>query len=123
MNKYLVTIEFRYSDVPDAWDSTHRSKKFTIGVYDSIEDAIVNGNKQLEIFEKHFKLNTAWNRKERFSKDNKLISDLAYLQTPFQFFAKIDTLVYCNIEQELHNVMQAVKNYKEYQSAQDQILI
>ena len=41
MEKYLVAIEFRYSDAPKFEDrGTSNSKTITIGVYDRIDEAI-----------------------------------------------------------------------------------
>lgn len=117
MTKYLVTIEFRYSDAPDSMDLTYRTKTITIGVYDTIEEAITNGNNSLMVFEEQFNLNTAWNRKERFTKTNRLISELAYLQTPFSFFAKIITLEYSSVEKEIENVVTATTRYKQYKNS------
>lgn len=120
-SKELLTIEFRYLDKPKGeWDSKHQTKTITIGVFDTLEEAIVEGNKALEIFEKHFKLNTAWNKKDRFSKNggcfgtaNRLISPLAYLQTPFDFYAKITKLTYIDVEETILGVLEANKRYKE----------
>jgi len=58
MTKELVTIEFRYRDIPKGeYDSEHKSKTITIGVFDTLEEAIVEGNKAMEVFEDYFKLN------------------------------------------------------------------
>lgn len=125
MEKYLVTIEFRYSDAPkNEYNITHHSKTITIGVFDEFDTACVEGNKALEIFESNFKLNSNWNKKERFSKNggafgNKhtLISNLAYLQTPFEFYAKIETLKYLPVEESIEDVLQAVDRYKKYKTS------
>lgn len=124
MTKELVTIEFRYNDIPKGeYDSGYISKTITIGVFDTFEEAIIEGNKALEIFEKHFKLNIHWNKKERFSKNGgcfgsskRLITNLAYLVTPFEFYAKIETLKYDDVEQTILEVMEAAKNYENYKS-------
>ena len=126
MTKELVTIEFRYRDAPknEAF-SGHETKTITIGVFDTLEDAIVEGNKALEVFEKHFKLHVFPNKgeakKERFSKNggcfglaNRLIAPLAYLQCPFDFYAKITQLKYNEVEQTILDVLEAGKRYKEY---------
>ena len=43
MEKYLVKIEFRYSDAPETEDGyTCKTKAVTIGVYDTFEDACLN---------------------------------------------------------------------------------
>jgi len=128
MKKELVTIEFRYVDKPRSEDfDGHESKTITIGIFDTLDEAIVEGNKALEVFEKHFKLNTAWNRKERFSKNGgcfgsskRLISNLAYLQTPFSFYAKIERLKYDDVEQTILNVLEARKKYDKYKRELDE---
>jgi hypothetical protein len=118
MKKYLVTIEFRYSTKPKNEDEEqkHVNKIITIGVFDTQDEAINEGNKSLEVFEKHFKLNPHYNKKERFSKNggcfgsaNNLVSDTAYLQIPFSFFAKIQTLHYEETEQTIINVLNNLK--------------
>ena len=128
MTKELLTIEFRYHDKPknEAF-SGHETKTITIGVFDTLEEAIVEGNKAMEVFEKHFKLNTAWNQKERFSKNGgcfgypkRLITALAYLQTPFEFYAKIEQLKYNDVEQTISEVLEANERYKEYKKSQQE---
>lgn len=131
MTKELVTIEFRYRDKPKGdWDSEHKDKTITVGVYDTLEEAIVEGNKVLEILEKNFKLHVFPNNKgeakrERFSKNggcfgypHRLVTNMAYLQTPFAFFAKIEKLTYGDIEQTIAEVAEAKKRYIEYQNSQ-----
>ena len=68
MEKYLVTIKLVYNDAPKSdFLSGITQKTITIGVYDTQSDAITNGNKALEKFEKYFPLNPNWNVKESFS--------------------------------------------------------
>ena len=114
--KYLVTIEFRYLDAPKHdHDFSHNTKTITIGVFDNFEDACNSGNKVLENdFESRFELNKNWNRKERFSKNKTLITDLAYLKTPFVFFAEITKLNHSPIEKMIDNVIEARNRYKDY---------
>jgi hypothetical protein len=125
MTKELVTIEFRYMDKPINDDfSGHESKTITIGVFDTLDEAIVQGNKALEIFEDYFKLNPNYNKKERFSKNggcfgypHRLITQLAYLQTPFEFYAKITQLKYDDVDKTILEVVEAGKRYKEYKKS------
>jgi len=45
MKKELLTIEFRYHDKPLSKDfGGHESKTITIGVYDTLDEAIIEGN-------------------------------------------------------------------------------
>src|SRR5574338_314108 len=89
--KFLLTIEVRYNDAPKYEDDgvQYLTKTITLGVFDTRDEANVTGNEALEIFEKYFKLNPNWNRKERFSNNGgpfgypkDLVSNSAYLQTP-----------------------------------------
>lgn len=114
-NKYLLTIEFRYSDEPDAFDSTYRNKKVTLGVFDRFDDAADCGNRFLETsLEARFPLNRHWRKKERFSKNNLLISELAYLETPFSFFAEITSLYLSDVNKDIVEVLEAQKRYRAH---------
>ena len=120
--KELLTIEFRYNDKPKGdWDGISQVKTITLGVFDTLEEAIIEGNKALVVFEKHFKLNPHWNINERFSKNGgcigsnkRLITPLGYLQVPFDFYAKITHLTYGDVEQTITEVLGATERYKKY---------
>lgn len=50
MQKELLTIEFRYHDQPkDVTNSVCRNKTITIGIFDSLEEAIEKGNRAFEM--------------------------------------------------------------------------
>lgn len=127
MEKYLVKIEFRYSDAPETEDgSTSKNKMVTIGVYDTFEDACLNGNNMLEILESKFELHQFPDgrkaSKKRFSKNggcfgskNTLVTNLAYLKTPFEFYAKIETLKYNSIDDAIEDVVSSSKRYRNYE--------
>lgn len=122
LEKYLVTIEFRYVSIT-GMENEHipKSKVVTIGVFDTFEIACENGNSVLEILESKFELHQfpdgSKAAKERFSKNGgcfggkkDLVSNLAYLKTPFKFYAKIETLKYEPINEVIDNVISSVKN-------------
>ena len=128
MKKYLVTVEFRYSDVPKTYyDCSSKSKIVTIGVYDTFEEACKNGNNLLELLESKFELHVfpdgSKASRERFSKNGgsfgskkNLVVSLAYLKTPFDFYAKIDTLKYDDIDEVIDEVVNSVEEYKIYRA-------
>lgn len=129
MIKELVTIEFRYRDAPiGEFDSGHLTKTITIGVFDTLEQAIIEGNKALEVFEKNFELQRFPNgnnaKKNRFGKNNgcfgsatRLVTPLAYLRTPFDFYAKITKLTYGDVEQTIIEVLESNKRYVEFKNS------
>lgn len=123
MEKYLVTIEFRYNDAPKYESESPQSfcKTITLGVYDNRDEANNCGNKCLEVLESKFKLNPNYNKKERFSNTGgcfgypkDLITDLAYLVTPFSFFVKITKLVYYDLNEIIKEVTEASLRYNKY---------
>ena len=127
MKKYLLTIEFRYKEIPKLdFHSGHKSNTITIGVFDSFETACVEGNKLLENLESKFPLHVFPNgrgpaKKERFSKNGgafgsvkNLITNMAYLKTPFEFYAEIDTLNLDDVESTVNNILNLVDKYKEW---------
>jgi len=126
MTKELVTIEFRYRDAPiNDSIGEHKTKTITIGVFDTLDEAIFKGNAAIEILESKFPLHKFPDgrtvQKERFSKNggcfgypNRLISNMAYLTTPFAFYAKITTLKYDDIEQSITDILDSVKRYRAF---------
>lgn len=130
MEKYLLTIEFRYSCAPEfEGDSTSKNKTVTIGVYDNFDDACISGNNILENLESKFSIHKFPDgreaKKNRFSKNggsfgskNKLVTNLAYLKTPFEFYASITTLKYDSIDNSIDEVLESVKRYRNYRTQQ-----
>lgn len=120
--KYLVNIEFRYKEVVEYPFSGYTSKKITIGVYNSIEEAIEAGNNVLILLENKFPLNKHYNRKERFGKktDEWLICNGTHLITPFQYFARIKQLYYYdNLDNIIDAVLQSEMEYRQKQKEEE----
>jgi hypothetical protein len=102
MEKYLVQIEFRYNAM-----TVHNSEPeigrvnytHTIGIFEDFDSACNAGNNFLEEqLESRYKRIAGSSLHNRFSRDGlfgsrtTLITNLGYLRTPFEFFAKIQTL-------------------------------
>ena len=120
MEKYLVTIEFRYKSVTRFNEPTFTFKTVTIGVYDDFKYACEQGNTLIRELERRFDLHVfpdgTTAPKERFSKNGgcfgskkTLITNSAYLKTPFQFYAKIDTLTYLDVNIAIDDVLNSIK--------------
>lgn len=126
MEKFLLQLEFRYDDAPKSEDrGTSQNKMVTIGVYDTFDEACLNGNQLLEKLESKFAIHTfpsgSEAKRDRFSKNGgcfgskvTLVTNLAYLKTPFSFFAKIETLKYLPIDETIEDVVKAVKRYHSW---------
>lgn len=126
MTKELLQIEFRYLDAPKGeYDSEHKSKTVTIGIFDTFVEACEAGNNLMKELESRFALHTFPDgrqaRKERFSKTGgpfgtplRLITNMAYLKTPFQFYATITQLKFDDVDATVNNMANALNNYKKW---------
>lgn len=120
--KYSVDIELRYSDAPMGEGDRARqiSKTITLGIYDTYEEAVRAGNHMLETeLESKFPLNKNWNKKSRFGEQytKYLISDLAYLTTPFSFFAHINKLEISPVSEAIEAALSAETRYREWKKS------
>lgn len=93
--EYLLTIEIR-----GRGDYEH-DKKITLGIFKTFEDACNEGNKALEELEKTFQLHKfpdGTSKRDRLGVRGffvrNLVTNLAYLNTPFDFYLNIETLIY-----------------------------
>lgn len=119
MKKYLVTIEYRYISKRvyefGSRDNIQVNKTITIGVFDDFDSACIEGNKALEALENNFKLNVyfdgrvASKTEHSFKKQNTLVTNIGYLQTPFQFYAKIETLDFQSVGDSIKELLNDLK--------------
>lgn len=141
MQKYLVTITFKYHEAPKVDYSSEdgliinskREKKVFIGIYDDFDTACLHGNQLMETLESKFELYTfpdgRKSTRERFSKDGGLfghaltcISSYSYLITPFYFLAEI-TAFSDEIETALDEVLLSSNKYREFEKSKPRIII
>lgn len=119
VTKRLVTIEFRYYDRPINEDfSGYNSYTITVGVYDTLDEAIEHGNKAIEILSQYFKFRS----EERFRK-NYLFGSPKTLVTNstkyISYFAKITPLYYDNLLDTIQKVFEARDRYEQYLKEQE----
>lgn len=110
MEKYIVKIEFRYKAIPKS-DSFYASdccnKEITIGIYNSLDEAIKQGNKSLEVLKTKFRFNDCFSKYGGiFGKPNKLVCNFEHRNKP-QFFAKIETLHFDGLASVMEDVFNA----------------
>lgn len=117
MEKELVTIEFRYTDKPNTeHDSGDRSKTVTIGIYDTLEEAIIEGNKTLGILAKTFEVrhdDKFGLHNSSFGTPKRLVTNTSYPTKNIQYFAQIIKLNICPIEFMINETFVARKRYEE----------
>lgn len=124
MDKYLVQIEFRYNDA-QLWDNNRkgiyfdRSKLLTIGVYDTINEARDAAHKELDYIAELFGLFTYPNDTKAkkvlfYDHGPNVITNKEYINTPFDFFVKINTLECGHIGEAITEAVEATNRYKQY---------
>lgn len=113
--KQLLTVEFRYNDIPRNGERSGYTKEtLTIGIYDSLEEAVEAGNNTLEIFSEFFDFGRdRFKVKGLFGAPEKLVTNKTG-----NIFAKITTLHICDDAGELRSfsqkVLEAKDRYKKY---------
>lgn len=112
MNKELLTIEFCYRTIPKSdYDSGRESKVVTIGVYDTLEDAIKEGNNVLKELSSKFKFCESFGTHNgAFGSATRLVSD-CFRGYP-QVFCKITQLKYDDIRKVMNDVIDSEDKYK-----------
>ncbi len=100
MTKELLTIEFRYHDKPKNGFGEFPSKTITIGVFDTLADAIKEGNLTIDILSKTFEVrqDDVFTEKGLFGRAKKLVTNACYPTKGIQYFAKITTLRFDSLE-------------------------
>lgn len=124
MKKELLTIEFRYLDAPDGvWDCENKNKKITIGIFDTLDEAIQVGNKALQELSKQFEVRSD----DKFSLNGncvggpqKLVTNCCYPTNHVEYFAQITTLDFADLLTTIQMTFEAVERYKQYRKKLDE---
>lgn len=124
MPRHIATVEFRYHKKPRSGTfADYVSKKITLGIYDSRDDAIRDVNKLLPLFEERFPLNPNYRIKRRFSQDSfrfgrTAIQDSSdWIRTPFDLYIVIDPLCEDSLADTLDTAIADVKEYQQWRDS------
>ena len=123
MKKELVTIEFRYNDAQsDKNDYEYKTKTVTIGIYNTLEEAITEGNKALSILSESFEVRSddKFKLHHLFGFPKRLVTNTCYPTTGIQYFAKITKLKFDDLNDTMVETFEASKRYKEYKNNMNQ---
>lgn len=115
MQKELLTIEFRYHDRPE--DITNRvchNKTITIGIFDTLEEAIKESNKTLEILSKYFQVrpDDKFQLHYLFGNPQRLVTNCCYPTNGIEYFAKITPLKFDDLLNTIKETFDAYERYK-----------
>lgn len=119
MEKELLTIEFRYLDEPiGEHDCENRKKTITIGVFDTIEEAISEGNKALSILSENFEVreDDRFKTKGLWGLPKRLVTNCCYPTNGIQYFAHITPLRFDNLKDTISKTFEAFDRYKRFKN-------
>lgn len=109
--KERLEIEFRYSVKPkNEADGGHRTKTITIGIFDSLEEAVEAGNKALEELSKWFEVRQydRFKTKGLFGLPQRLATNCCYPTKGIQYFAKITRQDYSPVADTVEGIFKDV---------------
>lgn len=116
--KRLVTIELRYEDRPVNEDvGGYTTRTITIGIYDTLDEAIEQGNKAIELLSKYFEVRSDdyFVKNALFGMPRTLVSNCCYQTQQIEYFAKITPLHFDDLEAAIKEAFAARERYKKYQ--------
>lgn len=124
MTKELLTVEFRYCDAPQgAHDCEHKHKTITIGVYDTLEEAVKKGNEVVQELSQYFEVR----RDDKFSlnggifgSSKRLVSNCCYPTNGVSYYAKITPLKFADMPTIIQKAFEAEARYKQYLKEQEE---
>lgn len=118
MNKYILTFEFRYRKIPsNPVISEHVNKIVTIGIYETLEEAVEVGNQHLQTLSKTYEVRP----RDKFelkgesgrSFPNLLVTNTCYARGKSQYFGKITKLSFQDIESTIQEVERDNNEYRD----------
>lgn len=118
--KELLQIEFRYNDKPKGeYDGGTRTKTVTIGIYDTLEEAITEGNKALAILANSFEVrhDDVFKSHHLFGHPKRLVTNTCYPTNGIQYFASIRQLTFDDLRQTVIETFQAFGRYRDYKNS------
>ena len=121
MTKELLTIEFRYNDKPISENCCEYKKKtITIGLFDTLEEAIDGGNKVLNVLSETFEVRAddKFKLKYLFGSPLRLVTNCSYPTNGIQYFAKITPLKFDDLDETIQETFKASERYKKHKDSQ-----
>lgn len=114
MAKELLTIEFRYHEVPKSeYSCEYVSKTITIGVYDTLEEAVKEGNKVLNELSSKFKFSETFGlHNSLWGTATRLVCD--YSHCDVEVFCEIEQLKYDDIRKVMDEVFESEEKYRKW---------
>jgi hypothetical protein len=121
MKKQLLTIEFRYRDQPANENcSEHKTKTITIGIFDTLEESVIEGNKAIDTLSKTFEVRSddRFKVKGLFGSPKRLVTNTCYPTNGIQYFAKIEELKFDDLTGAIGETFEAFQRYERHEQTE-----
>lgn len=113
MTKELLTVEFRYHEVPKTeLFPDCASKTITIGIYDTISEAVKAGNEVLIKLSEKFNFTDKFSTNGFFGIPHKLVVDWSTHKV--HVYCKIETLYFDDLQKVMNDVFKSEEKYQLY---------
>lgn len=110
--KYLVTFEYRYHFLNgEGEERYHNNDIITVGIYDTVDIAILEGNKALDLLPDELFVKDRFSKNYLFGTPRTLVANLSS-RCGVQFFAKISTLKFEDVVEKTDNILKLAKEYR-----------
>jgi hypothetical protein len=113
--KELVTIEFRYNIPPQHEDDTssYKSETLTVGIFDTFDEAMIEGNKALDLLANTFEVrqDDKFQKVYLFGQPRRLVSNSCYPTNGVAYFAEITKLHFNGVQETVDKIME-IRNKK-----------
>lgn len=122
MKRELLTIEFRYFDSPlHDGGSGYKTKRITIGIFDTLEEAVQKGNCVIQELSKQFEVrqDDKFAVHGLFGLPMRLVSNCCYPTNGVSYFAKITTLDFADIPTTISEAFEATARHRRYLKEQE----
>ena len=115
--KELLKIEFRYLGINrhgDDWDC--KKETITIGIFDTLEEAINEGNKTLDLLSAYFEVRSEdrFKIKHLFGYPKRLVTNTCYPTYGIQYFATITALKFKDLTGAINEALESHEKYKVF---------
>lgn len=122
MQKELLKIEFRYHDRPiGSCPATSCSETITIGIFDTLEEAVKVGNETLKVLSENFQVRAddRFKVKGLFGTPDRLVTNCCYPTKGIAYFAKITPLKFKDLSETITETFKAADRYRQYKLEQE----
>ena len=112
--KFLVSIEFRFGRIPETkYECDETSRRITVGIYDTMDKALEQGNKALDLIKEKLGVEPNFCDKLRENYYSyPLVVFYRHMGSPFDLYVSVKTLKFDDIGSVVDDVIKACEEFR-----------